>query len=154
MITLNQIEKAQAKWAQGIVTIGAFKDDKNACETATDLMINELYAFDLGNVLFKPTKAAKQQFRLNFEGAKSYFIGGNSKYKEDKGFALNPWSLVEFDNVAVVLNESSASAMGNYFFTDLNGKKVKVEYSFGYIANEKGNLKINLHHSSLPFVNV
>ena len=52
MITLNQIEKAQAKWAQGIVTIGAFKDDKNACETATDLMINELYAFDLGNVLF------------------------------------------------------------------------------------------------------
>lgn len=153
MITLNEIEKVQSKWAKGIVTIGSLRGDKNAVETATDLMINELYAFDLGDVLFKPTKAAEQQFRLNFEGAKSYFIGGNSKYDEDMGFALNPWSLVEFDNVSVVLNESNASAMGNYYFTDLNGKKVKVEYSFGYILTEKGNLKINLHHSSFPYNN-
>jgi len=26
-----------------------------------------------------------------------------------------------------------------------------VEYSFGYIKDEDGNLKIALHHSSLPY---
>ena len=41
-------------------------------------------------------------------------------------------------------------AMGNYFFTDQNGDKTKVEYSFVY--KKVGNsLKIILHHSSLPF---
>jgi len=30
--------------------------------------------------------------------------------------------------------------------------KLKVEYSFVYKKNDKGDLKIILHHSSLPFV--
>jgi hypothetical protein len=41
--------------------------------------------------------------------------------------------------------------MGNYFFTEPNGNIVKVEYSFGYFLDSNGNLKINLHHSSLPY---
>ena len=41
--------------------------------------------------------------------------------------------------------------MGNYFFTELNGNVVKVEYTFGYFLDPKQCLKINLHHSSLPF---
>ena len=41
--------------------------------------------------------------------------------------------------------------MGNYYFTDKNGKTVKVEYSFGYIKDNNGDLKINLHHSSFPY---
>ena len=41
--------------------------------------------------------------------------------------------------------------MGNYFFTDLNGDESKVEYTFGYVKDEEGNLKIGVHHSSLPF---
>ena len=114
-------------------------------------MLNELYAFDLGDVLFKPTKAEKKQFRLEADGAKSYFIGGNIKFDEDKGFALQPWQSVKFENASVVLNETHALAMGNYFFTDLSGIMVKVEYTFGYIRGNNGNLKINLHHSSLPF---
>mgnify|MGYP003323348530 FL=1 len=44
-----------------------------------------------------------------------------------------------------------ALAMGNYFFTDLNGNKTKVEYTFAYIKNDAGELKIILHHSSLPY---
>ena len=42
-------------------------------------------------------------------------------------------------------------AMGNYFFTTTEGDEVKVEYSFGYAPDENGDLKIVLHHSSLPF---
>ena len=53
--------------------------------------------------------------------------------------------------VSVVLNVNHALAMGNYYFTDKNGKTVKVEYSFGYIKDNNGDLKINLHHSSFPY---
>jgi len=41
--------------------------------------------------------------------------------------------------------------MGDYYFTKTNGEEIKVEYSVGYIKDKHGNLKINLHHSSLPF---
>ena len=40
--------------------------------------------------------------------------------------------------------------MGNYFFTDSNGDEVKVEYTFGYVSDENGNLRIQVHHSSMP----
>jgi hypothetical protein len=59
--------------------------------------------------------------------------------------------LVKFVNEAVSLNENHAIAMGNYFFTNPNGQEIKVEYTFGYIQDKNGNLKINLHHSSLPY---
>ena len=153
MIKLSEIEKIQSKWGSGIVKIGSLKSDRKACEKATIEMLNELYEFDLGDVLFKPTKAEKKQFRLELDGAKSYFIGGNIKFDEDKGFALQPWESVKFENVSVVLNKSHALAMGNYFFTDSSGTAVKVEYTFGYIRTNNGALKINLHHSSLPYKN-
>jgi hypothetical protein len=70
---------------------------------------------------------------------------------EDSGFALQPWTNVRFENASVILNEKTAIAMGNYFFTELNGNVVKVEYTFGYFLDSKQCLKINLHHSSLPY---
>ena len=94
MITLSEIEKVQSKWAESIVLIGSLKSDKKACEKATDEMLQELYAFQEGEVLFKPTRVSQKQFRLDLDAAKSYFIGGNSKHQEDKGFALHPWNFV------------------------------------------------------------
>jgi len=42
--------------------------------------------------------------------------------------------------------------MGNYFFTNYENEKIKVEYSFGYVLDEKDNeLKIIYHHSSVPY---
>merc|ERR1719387_690706 len=41
--------------------------------------------------------------------------------------------------------------MGNYFFTTPEGDEAKVEYSFGYMLDEDGNVRINLHHSSMPY---
>ena len=108
MITLSEVEKIQSKWGSGIVKIGSLKSDRKACEKATIEMLNELYAFELGDVLFKPTKTEKKQFRLKIEGAKSYFIGGNPKFGEDKGFAIQPWQSVKFENASVVLNKSHA----------------------------------------------
>jgi len=151
MITKSQVEEAQSKWGNCVVEIGVLKNNKEAYTAAIDAMLNQLYAFDFTEVLFKPTKAANKQFRLNIEGAKSYFIGGNSNYSEDLGFALQPWVLVKFVNEAVSLNENHAIAMGNYFFTNPDGQEIKVEYTFGYIQDKNGSLKINLHHSSLPY---
>ena len=49
-----------------------------------------------------------------------------------------------------ILEENRAIAMGNYFFTDLNGNEAKVEYTFGYQLID-GVLKIDVHHSSFPY---
>ena len=35
MVTQSQVEEAQQKWAQAIVTIGQNKEDRTACEQAT-----------------------------------------------------------------------------------------------------------------------
>ena len=77
----------------------------------------------------------------------SYFIGGH--ISEDIGFALKPWTNVRFENEGIHFKNKQAFAVGHYFFTDSDGEETKVEYSFGYII-EEGNIKINLHHSSLP----
>jgi len=152
MITLNNIENVQKEWGDSLVKLGSLKSNKEACNNEAESLINRLYGYNNGTVLFKPTKAKDNQFRLTFEGAKSYFIGENSNFSEDKGFALQPWTNVRFENASVVLKKDSAIAMGNYFFTENNGNEVKVEYTFGYFLSEKKILKINLHHSSLPYI--
>ncbi|MEM6988979.1 MAG: hypothetical protein AAF721_00735 [Myxococcota bacterium] len=83
--------------------------------------------------------------------ALSYFVAGNEEFGEGKGFALQPWTKVRFENTGVVLGDDHALAMGHYFFTDTDGGGTKVEYSFGYILDANGELRINLHHSSLPY---
>ena len=151
MITKNQILDAQNKWGNGIVKIGALKDSPKLCFDYTSSFLNDSYDFKNGDVLFKPTKASKQQFRPTFEMAISYFLGGKDSFcSEDDGFAMKPWKTVKFENDGILINGDSAIAMGNYFFTDFSGKTVKVEYTFGY--KQRGSfLFINLHHSSIPF---
>jgi|TARA_B100001057_G_scaffold459994_1_gene510667 hypothetical protein len=140
----------QKKWAKGIVELGKSKGDIiRSKKLATDF-INSLYDFKNGTVQFKPTKASEFQFRNDFDSALSYFIGNNTDFPEDSGFALKPWLDVEFKNDSINLVDNVGIAMGNYFFTDLKGIKIKVEYSFVY-KREGESLKIILHHSSLPY---
>ncbi len=153
MITKEEVKKAQIIWGNGVVKIGEFKNDRVSCEKYTSEFLNNLYAFDLGEVLFKPTKCEHVQFRPTKAEALSYFISGeNRACKEDKGFAINPWTNVRFENSGFILEKDRAISMGNYFFTDLNGNEAKVEYTFGYKL-VSGKLKIDLHHSSFPFSN-
>ena len=140
----------QNKWASGIVEIGKTKNNFKESVSVTTKFINELYDFENGNVQFKPTKASEKQFRNDFESALSYFIGNNTDFPEDSGFALNPWVSVEFKNDSLKVYDDIGIAMGNYFFIDQNGVKTKVEYSFVY-KKVGDSLKIILHHSSLPY---
>ncbi len=149
-ITATEVAHAQQIWGDGIVAIGKAFTDKSDFVAVAQKHLDELYNFQAGKVLFKPTKAAKMQFRNDNESALSYFVGGNEKFAEDHGFALQPWTSVRFENVGTYLHDDYAVAMGNYFFTQTDGTEVKVEYTFGY-NKVAGRLKINLHHSSLPF---
>jgi len=151
MITKSQIHETQKKWGDGIVKIGALKDNESECLEFTSSFLNSLYDFENNDVLFKPTKAADEQFRPNFQMALSYFLGGSQSYcSEDEGFAMKPWLDVKFVNSGFIIENERAIAMGNYFFTDSSGAVVKVEYTFGYKLRN-GSLVIDLHHSSLPF---
>ena len=151
MINKTEIEKAQNSWGNGIITIGKLKDNPKECRIFTVNFISKHYDFDSGGVQFKPTKASEKQFRNNNKSALSYFIGSDNDFAEDKGFALNPWIQVEFDNCSINIYDDIATAMGNYFFTDTRGEKTKVEFSFVYKKNKEGEIKIVLHHSSIPF---
>lgn len=150
-ITKEQVVKAQQEWGQYVIKIGAAKGNRSKYEELAGEMLNRLYGYGLGIVLFKPTLAAEKQFRGTFDGAKSYMIGGDKNFPEDAGFALKPWTNVRFENTGIILSEEQALAMGNYFFTDEIGDETIVEYSFGYKKDEDGTLKIILHHSSLPY---
>ena len=111
MINKTEIEKAQNSWGNGIITIGKLKDNPKESRIFTVNFINKHYDFDLGDVLFKPTKASEKQFRNNNKSALSYFIGSDSDFTEDKGFALNPWVKVEFKNEAINIYDNLATAM-------------------------------------------
>jgi hypothetical protein len=151
MITKEEVLEAQEVWGNGVVNIGALKNKRSDCEAYASRFLDELYAFEKGNVSFKPTKCAIQQFRPTKPEALSYFIAGyNRACEEDQGFALQPWTQVRFENSNILLEENRAIAMGNYFFTDPQGNEAKVEYTFGYFK-QGDTLKIDLHHSSFPY---
>ena len=150
MVSLEDVERAQKEWGDGIVAISqALRNGGDCIEIATN-HINTLYAYQIGPVMFKPTLAAIDQFRPTFESALSYFVASNNACPEDEGFAIKGWTNVRFENHKVTTDGNRAFAMGNYFFTDPEGLEVKVEYTFGYIEDEDSNLRIRLHHSSMP----
>ena len=150
MVGMADVDRAQKAWGEGIVAIAnAHKNDGDYVSIASN-HINTLYAYQMGPVLFKPTLAAIDQFRPTFDTALSYFVASNNACPEDKGFAIKGWTNVRFENSEVIIDGGTALAMGNYYFTDPQGAEVKVEYTFGYIEDDQGNLRIQLHHSSMP----
>ena len=153
MVNEADINNAQKAWGDGIVAIASAHSNGEDYVSIARNHVETLYAYGLTNVLFKPTLAAIEQFRPNFESALSYFVASNNECPEDKGFAIKGWTNVRFENADLILGDSTALAMGNYFFTTPEGDEVKVEYTFGYIVDSSGNLRINLHHSSMPATN-
>ena len=108
------------------------------------------------DTLKKRLQASEVPIRHDYDQAVSYFVGAAAAgddigIKEDKGFAINPWTAVRFENSKTILNADSATAMGEYYFTTLEGTVAKVEYTFQYKRGADGNLKIVVHHSSLPY---
>ncbi len=151
-ITEQEVLEAQKVWGEGIVKIGNVYTDKGDYKAAAEKHIDELYGYNLGEVLFKPTLASEKQFRTTKEGALSYFVGHDDNYPEDLGFAIKPWSNVRWESTGIKTEGNMAIAMGNYFFTPAKGgDEVKVEYTFAYTKDDEGKLRIIMHSSHLPY---
>jgi hypothetical protein len=154
-ITEIDVVNAQKAWGEGIVKIGEVYTNGGDYTKAASMHIEEFYGYDMGKVLFKPTLAADKQFRRTFDGALSYFVGNNATYPEDKGFAIKPWTDVRWENEGIINNDQGnmAVAMGNYYFKTQDGDEVKVEYTFAYVKDANGDLKIVAHKSAIPYAN-
>jgi hypothetical protein len=150
-LTEDAVQSAQREWGDAIVRLGQIHKHDGPIREEAIASIEQLYAIQDGGILFKPTLAAKIPFRTTLEGALSYFIGGNPDFPEDGGFVRQPWIAVRFDNQATTLLPNTAMAMGQYFFMDEDNIETKVEYSFVYVADPSGRLRIKLHHSSIPY---
>jgi hypothetical protein len=141
------IENAQRAWCDALLAIGSAPEPRRAAEGVLD----SAYNYAAAPVLFKPTLTyGKQTFRFERQGALAYFVGGDPAYPDDKGFALKGWKTCRADVREVFIRDSVAIAMGNVYFTDGHGGEVMVDKTFGYVRDGK-NLKIVLHHSSLPY---
>jgi len=147
-MTAEDITAAQKMWGDAVVAIGAAGDDAHKVAEAA---AKSAYSYELGPILFKPTLASVTPFRPDLEGALSYFVSGNKKYAEDKGFALKPWTKVRFENDHIKMFGNKAIVMGHYFFTDKSGQETKVEYTKGYVKTEDGRVLLFLQDSHMPY---
>ncbi|MGL5081785.1 MAG: hypothetical protein ACRC8A_09890 [Microcoleaceae cyanobacterium] len=156
-ITLQMINDAQQAWIDALVNIGrVYKEGGDYKKVANDVLSN-LYDYDNGQVLFKPTLAfGANTFRLNREAAAAYFIGGNPNFPEDKGFALKPWVRGKYDNAGegedgVIIHNDIAITMGNVFLYDEQGNETVVDKTFVFKQGNDGKLRLIVHKSALPF---
>jgi hypothetical protein len=150
MTNKDLVDSIQKEWATLILEIGKANRKNENLEDLMNKLIHELYAFDHCDVLFKPTLAKEKQFRSTKDEFISYFLGQNNVCSEDTGFAIKNWQSIKFENYRITEFNDYLISMGNYFFEDINNTLLKVEYTFGFI-NIDNKLKINLHHSSLPY---
>ena len=142
------------QWGNELIGISASYEEKGI-EQATIMaseMLDRLYGFEFGPVLFKPTlSGGEQTFRTTKQGALSYFVGHDPLYPMDSGFGIKFWREVRSETSAMMIEENVAMWMGWVIFTNKHGDMIKVDKSFGFRKLQSGELKIVLHHSSLPY---
>ncbi|MFN4328794.1 MAG: phosphoribosyl-AMP cyclohydrolase [Limnobacter sp.] len=153
-ITEAEVLAAQQAWGKALVQISRDFEagGLNKARETANAVLDAAYGYNMGPVLFKPTlTVAPQTFRTTKEGALAYFVGGDKNYPNDSGFALKGWRAVDVKNTGIHLHGNTAISMGNVSITDKAGKVTTVDKTWGYVKDSTGNLRIVLHHSSLPY---
>lgn len=149
-----QMAAARKAWGDALVGISKAYETGgiSAATAAANGALDAAYGYALGPVLFKPTlTTAPQTFRTTREGALAYFVGNNPSYPSDTGFALKGWRSVETITAATHVEGDTAMWMGTVRLTDKTGAVTTVDKSWGYERDSRGDLRIVLHHSSLPY---
>jgi hypothetical protein len=153
-ITKEEVLAAQQAWGKALVKIATDYEAGgiDAAKATAESVLDIAYGYNLGPVLFKPTlTTAPQTFRTTKDGVLAYFVGHDDDYPADKGFALNDWRAFETENAAIFLDDDVAMSMGKVRLTDAEGNVTEVDKTWGYKRDADGNLRIVLHHSSLPY---
>ncbi len=157
IITYDEVNAAQQAWCDALVKIGKLKEEGGDYKAFAEQVLSNAYNYDSGKVFFKPTLAyGDQTFRNTKKGALAYFIGGDTEYPNDKGFALTPWVKARYDNAGeknegIQIYGSVAITMGNVWVTGKDGKEVMVDKTWVFKKGKDGKLKIIVHKSALPF---
>jgi hypothetical protein len=152
-ITEPQVDQAQDAWCAGLLSISnAYRTGGFAKAKATaEKVLDQAYAYQYGAVAFKPTlSAAPQTFRPTKAGALAYFVGGDPNYPNDDGFALKPWKTCQIRDQVIHLHGMFATTMGNVDLTDDKGARTTVDKTWSFVREPDGDIRIILHHSSLP----
>lgn len=157
IITYEEVNAAQQAWCDALVKIGKLKEEGGDYKAFAEQVLSDAYNYDNGKVFFKPTLAfGDQTFRNTKQGALAYFVGGDSQFPNDKGFALKPWVKARYDNAGeknegIQIYGSVAITMGNVWVTDKEGNEVMVDKTWVFRKGKDGKLRIIVHKSSLPF---
>lgn len=153
-ITEAEVLAAQRAWGEALVRISTEFEQSGLpkAKATAAAIIDAAYGYQMGPVLFKPTLTqAPQTFRLTREGALAYFVGDDPAFPKDTGFALKGWRQVEVTNAGIHIHGDVATTMGNVTITNKNGQKTTVDKTWQFKKDDAGQLRIVLHHSSLPY---
>ena len=154
LINESDLTQARAAWGNALIEIARAYEAEGIddARTVAKTMLDSLYGYTLGAVLFKPTMASGEAtFRPTRKGALSYFVGQDADYPLDSGFGIKGWRKVESETVAQFIQGDIAMWMGWVTMLDKDGQVTKVDKSWGYKRDSEGTLRIVLHHSSLPY---
>ena len=153
-ISESEVLAAQQAWGKALVQISTDYESGgiDAAKATAEAVLDSAYGYNLGPVLFKPTlTTAPQTFRTTRDGALAYFVGHDTDFPSDKGFALNEWRGFATENAAIFIDGDVAMSMGKVRLTNADGEVTEVDKTWGYKKDEAGTLRIVLHHSSLPY---
>ena len=131
-------------WKQGVLDIRNVYHNKGDYQEQASEFLKTHYLFDTECVFFKPTLTREEIFSNSFDGALSYFIGGD--IDEDRGFALQEWKSINTDQINILIEDVLIIAMGVLSFE--SNEVLKVAFTF-ILKESNSDLKIKVHHSSL-----
>ncbi len=153
-ITEAEVLAAQQAWCKALVdisTTGA-RNGQPAAKALAERVIDAAYGYQMGAVLFKPTLTVNPQtFRTTRAGALAYFVGGDTAFPKDTGFALKGWTKCDIDNAAIFISGDSATTMGKVNITGKDNKVTTVDKTWKFVKDDAGKLRIVVHHSSLEY---
>lgn len=153
-VTEAEVVAAQKAWGAALVQISKDYEEgglQKAKATAS-AVLDAAYGYSSGPVLFKPTLTVEPQtFRPTRDGALAYFVGDDTRFPADSGFALKGWRAVDVVNSAVLIEGDTAMTMGKVTLTDKAGRKTTVDKTWVFKKDDRGQLRIVVHHSSLPY---
>ncbi|MEM9305279.1 MAG: hypothetical protein AAGE01_24435 [Pseudomonadota bacterium] len=139
-MTKAEVIAAQRAWATSVV------------DRDVDRLL-DLYDYGTPGepLLFKPTLT--DTIRIDRRGARSYFVGGDPDYTDDRGFLRQGWTRVVFQSEVGPVPMAGGPGyadMGHYAFSDGDGGVTRADYTFCY-HKLGGQVLISVHHSSLTW---
>ena len=142
----SKVELFLDSWKESVIEIGKIYLDGGDYKKCAENFLSTHYAFDIEDVLFKPTFTKEVIFRNNKDDALSYFVKGS--IEEDNGFALKPWERIDLVEVNSIEEDSLTIAMGAFNFKPVNQDEITLVAFTFLLIKDKDSLKIKVHHSS------